>query len=284
MVGGLSDDTQFGDGTSVGGMVGDCPDDFRRMIRTLCREGVDMIKFNNSGDSFCYPHVPSYVNPMTEDEVRTICETAKNLGRRVMAHAHADSAVMQCIKYGVEFIYHATFVSDRTIDKLATVKNKHYVSPAFGLRYNTLYEAQDWGYTPEVSEEIGNTAEFHACIETMSKMHKAGIKVMPFGDYGFAWVPIGTDTRDFEHFVNYFGFTPHEVLRAATAYGGEAFGGDKMGQVKVGYLADLIIIDGDPFKDLTLFQDRRNILMIMKDGQYHKTPRKPQAARRGKAA
>ena len=284
VVGGLSDDTAFGDGKSVVGMVGDCPDDFRRMIRILTREGVDMIKFNNSGDSFCYPHMPADTNPMTEDEVRTICETAKNLGRRIIAHAHADSSVRQCIEYGVEFIYHATFVSDRTIERLAKVKDKHYVSPAFGLRYNTLYEASDWGLTQEVSEITGNKAEFEACIENMSKMHKAGIKVLPFGDYGFAWIPIGTDTRDFEHFVNYFGFAPHEILRAATAYGGEAFGTDKMGQVKAGYLADLIMIDGDPLKDLTLFQDRRSILMIMKDGQYHKEPRLPQASRQVGAA
>ena len=70
----------------------------------------------------------------------------------------------------------------------------------------------------------------------------------------------------------------------ATAYGGEAFGTDKMGQVKAGYLADLIMIDGDPLKDLTLFQDRRNILMIMKDGQYHKEPQPPQASRKVDAA
>ena len=241
------------------------------------------MKFNNSGDSFCYPRMPADKNPMTEEEVRAICETTQNLGRRLAAHAHANSSVLQCLKFGVDLIYHATFVSDSTIEKLEKVKDKYFVSPAFGLRYNTLYEAKDWGIDDEVNERIGNKAEFEACIESMSKLHKAGVKVLPFGDYGFAWVPIGTDTRDFEHFVNYFGFEPWEVLRAATAYGGEAYGVDKMGQVKPGYLADLLMIDGDPLEDLTLFQDRDKILMIMKDGRYHKQPQ-PRGRQRKAAA
>jgi imidazolonepropionase-like amidohydrolase len=187
------------------------------------------------------------------------------------------------MEHEVEFIYHATFVSDATIEALEKVKHKHYVSPAFGLRYNTLYEAADFGIDQDEAECMGNKAEFDACIETMTKMHEAGIKVLPFGDYGFAWVPIGTDTRDFEHFQNYFGFSSWEVLRAATAYGGEAYGGDNMGQVAPGFLADLIMIDGDPLADLTLFQDRDRILMIMKDGRYHKEPQ-PRQDRQSVAA
>jgi imidazolonepropionase-like amidohydrolase len=62
-------------------------------------------------------------------------------------------------------------------------------------------------------------------------------------------------------------------LRAATQYGGEIMGmGNELGLVKEGYLADLIMIDGDPLKDVTLFRNRDNILMVMKDGAYHKPP------------
>jgi len=49
-------------------------------------------------------------------------------------------------------------------------------------------------------------------------MRKRHIRVLPGGDYGFAWNPIGTNARDFEHFVNLFGYTPREVLRAATEF------------------------------------------------------------------
>lgn len=284
VTGGLADEGRLSRDNFATGLVGDSPDDFRKIVRKMVREGVDLIKFNNSGDSFCYPRMPSDANPMTEDEVRTIVETTRNLGRRLAAHAHADSSVLQCLKYEVDLIYHATFVTDSTIEKLERVKDKFYITPAFGLRYNTLYEAADWGYDERYCEKIGNKAEFDACIENMSKLRKVGARVLPFGDYGFAWMPIGTDTRDFEHFINYFGFLPWEVLRAATAYGGEAFGVDKMGQVKAGFLADLILLDGNPLEDITLFQDQDNFLMIMKDGQYHKPPMPSKKTRRPIAA
>jgi len=91
------------------------PEEFRKSIRQMIREGVDIVKFNNAGDSFTFGKVGGECNPMTEDEVRAICETTLNLGKRVAAHAHADSGVRQCIKYGVEFINHATFATDATI-------------------------------------------------------------------------------------------------------------------------------------------------------------------------
>jgi imidazolonepropionase-like amidohydrolase len=273
--GGLADERKLGRDIPGIGQICDGPDEFRRSIRMMIREGADIVKFNNSGDSFCFPQVAADINPMTEEEVRAICETTLNLGKRLAAHAHADSGVVQCIKYGVEFIYHASFATDHTIDMLEKAKDKHWISPAIAARFNTTYEASAFGITPDVAEFIGNKRELEAEIVTMTKMHKAGIKVLPFGDYGFSWTPHGTDTRDFEHFVNLFGFQPWEVLRAATAYGGEAFGGDLLGQVREGYLADLLLIDGDPLEDLTLFQDRDKLLAIMKDGRFHKAPPAP---------
>lgn len=268
--GGLADANVWGREVPANGLVADTPDEFRKLVRLMLREGVNIIKFNNSGDSFCYPRVGSIINPMTPDEVRAICETTNNLGGRLAAHAHADSSVAQCIEHGVEFIYHATFVTDRTIEALEKVKDKHYVTPAFGLRYNMHFEGEPWGITKAVSEKIGNKREFDATIVNMIKMRKAGIKVLPFGDYGFKMIPLGTDCRDLQHFVNYFEFAPWEALRAATAYGGEAYGVDKLGQVKDGYLAGLLMIDGDPLQDLSLLLDRDRIVMIMKDGDYHK--------------
>ncbi len=216
----------------------------------------------------------AYDNPMTDAEVAAICDTANNLGRRIAAHAHADSSVRQCMKYGVEFIFHATFATDETIDQLAAVKDKHYVSPAIAARYNTTYEAKDWGITTDVAEMIGNKRELDEGIKVINKMRKLGIKVMPFGDYGFAWLPHGTEARDLEHFVNLFGFQPWETLRAATAYGGEAWAGksgEKIGQIKAGYLADILLVDGNPLNDLSLLQDSNSLLAIMKDGQFYKS-------------
>jgi imidazolonepropionase-like amidohydrolase len=273
VTGGLADDNKLDVKHPSISIICDGAEEFRKTVRMLIREGCDIIKFNNSGDSFCFPRMAAYDNPMTEEEVAAVCNTANNIGKRLAAHAHADSSVRQCMKYDVEFIFHATFATDETIDQLAKVAHKHWVSPAIAARYNTTHEAGDWGITTDVAEMIGNKRELEMGIQTMTKMRKAGIRVVPFGDYGFAWLPHGTEARDLEHFVNLFGYEPWEVLRAATAWGGEAWvgqSGEKMGRVAPGYLADILLVDGNPLLDLSLLQDRNSLLAIMKDGSFHK--------------
>jgi imidazolonepropionase-like amidohydrolase len=93
VTGGLADDNQLDAKHPSISIICDSPDEFRRVVRTMIREGVDLIKFNNSGDSFCFPRMAAYDNPMTDAEVAAICDTANNIGKRLAAHAHADSSV-----------------------------------------------------------------------------------------------------------------------------------------------------------------------------------------------
>ncbi len=271
--GGVGDDSRLDRQVPSIGVICNGAEEFRKSVRQMIREGVDLVKFNNAGDSFTFGKVGGECNPMTEDEVRAICETTLNLGKRVAAHAHADSGVRQCIKHGVEFINHATFATDDTIELLAKHAGRHFVIPAIAARYNTTYEAAAWGITEAVARQMGNHRELEAGCANMRKMHQAGIRVLPFGDYGFAWIPIGTDCRDLEHLVNLFGMQPWEALRAATAFGGEAWAGtsgELLGRIKAGYLADLLLVDGDPLKDITLLQHASRITSVMKDGVFHR--------------
>jgi Carboxylesterase family len=89
-------------------------------------------------------------------------------------------------------------------------------------------------------------------------MHQRGIRVLPGGDYGFPWNPVGRNARDIEHFVNLFGFAPAKALRAATQFGGQIMGmGGELGLVREGFLADLLLDKGDPVGDVRLHQDPR---------------------------
>jgi imidazolonepropionase-like amidohydrolase len=103
------------------------------------------------------------------------------------------------------------------------------------------------------------------------QMRKRGIRVLPGGDYGFPYNPIGRNARDLQWFVELLGYTPTEALVAATRLGGELMGrGELLGQVKPGYLADLLLVDGDPTRDVRVLQDQDRLAMIMKDGKFHK--------------
>jgi len=115
--------------------------------------------------------------------------------------------------------------------------------------------------------------ELEVAVDTIGQMRKRGIRVLPGGDYGFAWNPHGTYARDLLLFVDILGFTPMETLVAATRMGGEIMGRpDELGQVKPGYLADLLLVDGDPLADIKRLQSQDALLVIMKDGHLHKAP------------
>ena len=85
------------------------------------------------------------------------------------------------------------------------------------------------------------------------------------GDYGFAWTPMGTNARDIEHFVKLFGYSSSEALQCATRIGGELMG-LPVGELKPGFLADLLVVDGDPLRDVRVLQDKTRLKAIIKDG------------------
>ena len=128
---------------------------------------------------------------------------------------------------------------------------------------------------------MGIRRELDTACTNMKELKKRGVRVLPGGDYGFAWNPIGTNARDIEHFVNLVGFSPMDAIVSATKLGGEIMmAGNEMGQIKPGFLADLILVDGNPVANLKLLQDADKLLMIMKDGQFHKEPRSASQAQR----
>ncbi len=285
VTGGLGDTRQMHFYKNDLSLFADGPEEIRRVCRELIREGVDIIKLMPSGDHLIVGACDATQSAMDEDEIAAGARAAHQRGRRLAAHARNPESIRLCIKYDIELIYHATYADEESLDLLEAHKHKHWVVPAIGFTHATAYEAAEFGITPEEAASWGFARELEVASETLRKMHKRGIKVLPFGDYGFPWTPHGSMARDFEHFTNYLGMKPHEILRAATSYGAEAFNApDELGRVAPGHLADLLLIDGDPLRDLTLFQDEDNILMVMKDGAYHKPPQARRQAVRQAAA
>ena len=102
------------------------------------------------------------------------------------------------------------------------------------------------------------------------ELKRRGVRILIGGDYGFPFNPHGRNARDLQHFVDYFGFTPAEALSAATMLGGQLMG-EQTGLIKQGYLADLLLVDGDPTQDVAILQDPARLQMIMHGGRLHKS-------------
>ena len=274
VLGALGDETlphlpfpEFSFGVNVSGA-----DEMRKAVRLFLKYGVDSIKLNLSGDNFT-PQSPSETNWMLDEEVAAAMTEVKIRGKRGVAHARSSESVKQALRHGIELIYHASFVDNEALDMLEAVKDRVFVAPGIAILYAMLHEAEPWGITHQMAADMGYQIEWDAAVESLSKMHKRGIRVLPGGDYGFAFTPHGQNARDLEFFVKYLGFTPMEAIRSTTLYGGHVMmRPHELGVVKEGYLADLMLVDGDPLANLAILRDPKRILAVMKDGVFAKRP------------
>jgi imidazolonepropionase-like amidohydrolase len=244
----------------------DGADEFRRFAREMCRDGVDTLKINVSGDAGT-PAAPADRTVMSEAEIHAVVEVAHDFGKRVAAHARSAEAVKRCLHHGVDILYHATLLDDEALDMLTAARSAVFVAPTLGHLHATVHQAAQWGMTSDKVRGLGLDEELEQGIRSAKGMHGRGVRVLPGGDYGFAWNRIGDNARDIEHFVKLLGFTPMEAVLAATRLGGEIMlRGHELGQVRPGYLADLLLVAGDPLQDVSILQRRDRLQMVMKGG------------------
>lgn len=247
-------------------------EDVRRATREICGMGADIVKLILSGESITQ-RVWAKDTYMTDDEVAVAVEEAHRVGKRVAAHARSTESIKQCLRLGVDIIYHASYIDDEAADLFEQRKDDVFVAPGLHWLVATLYEAASFGYPQEAAEAAGYKDELDNSVIGLKEIHRRGVKILPGGDYGFAWTPHGTNARDLQHFVDLLGFTPMEAIKAATVLGGEIFQrAGELGRVAPGYIADLLLVDGDPSSDITVLQDHDKIVGIMKGGAWHKDP------------
>lgn len=240
----------------------------REYIAQKAADGCDTIKFLMSSDDAFQPG-GSQTLMYSEEEAQAIGEAAREAGIWLACHAQGSEAVKRALRAGFRAIYHCTYADEEALDMFEARKDTAFTAPAVGLLWARAYEAQDFGIGPAEAAELGALRGIELGQQVIPAMRKRGIRVLPGGDYGFPYNPHGRNARDLEHFVNLFGFSPTEALVAATKQGGELVDWD-VGQVKAGYFADLLLVDGDPTADVRILQDRNNLAAIMKGGQFYK--------------
>ena len=194
-------------------------------------------------------------------------------GKRGTAHARSAASVKQALRHGIQIIYHASYTDEETLDMLEEQRDRIFVAPGIAILYAMLHEAEPWGITHETAVQMGYQHEWDHAIESLKLMHKRGVRILFGGDYGFAMTPHCQNARDLEFFVKYLGFTPMEAIRSTTLYGGQIMmKPHELGVVKEGYLADLLLVDGDPLANLSILRDPKRLLAVMKDGEFAKMP------------
>lgn len=248
-------------------MVVDGVDEMLRTVRMLIREGVDTIKLNVSGNQ-TVPGARSHVTVMRDEEMAIAVQTAHAHGKRVAAHVRAAESIKMALRHGADILYHCEYADEECLDLLEAARDRIFVAPAIGLLHALLHEAEPWGITYEKSRAAGVADQLECAQKVFAELRTRRIRVLVGGDYGFPWTPHGTNARDLEHFVRLFGYSDAAALAAATKVGAAAMMLEgKTGEISKGYLADLLVVAGEPHKDVRVLQKPENIKLVMKDGR-----------------
>ena len=254
--------------TSIGHLVRS-PAEAIEEIRVQVKDGVDFIKLAMDGDKTLEPtgvtEHGGLMAAFNQDETSAMVTEAHRLGKRVAVHARGAAATLYSARAGADLIFHASFMDDEGLD--AVLENDCALCPTLTLIYNNIeFSRPGDGAWPGFVE--AHREEFESACEALTKARKAGATFMTGTDTGFAITPYGEwNAREIEIFVRHLGFSTAEALRCATFHAAKFLrGGDRLGAIEPGRLADVIVVNGNPLEDVAVLQRREAIETVYLGG------------------
>ncbi len=226
-------------------------------IREQFKEGADFIKIYETGHDSLENGRLSTPYQYSEAELSAAVGEAARVGRRVAVHATGEPGTLFAAKAGVSSIDHADQLSEETMRLMH--ERQIFAVPTFTI---SEYFAQH-APTPAQGERFKQALELHA--REFRNQLKAGVPMAVGSDVGP--FPHGTQARELELMVEY-GMTPVSVLQADLLSGAKLLGWEgQIGQLKSGFLADIIAVRGNPLTDISAL---KRVTFVMKNGTVYK--------------
>jgi len=226
-------------------------DEMVRVVRRQIKDGADIIKIHVTGS---IPTRRGEVQVWTRDELKVVCDTAHALDVPVTAHCRGDQATLDCVMAGVDIIWHASNLGEEAL--AAIVDKKVPVGPVFTFLANVYDYGDKAGASPAAKRIF--EGELEDTGKKLRRAYDAGVKLLCGSESGFSMTPYGNwHAREMEVFVQHLGLTPLEAIRCATMDNAVAVGEfGKTGVLAENYHADVLVLDGDPSKDIALLGDK----------------------------
>ena len=236
-------------------------EDAKKAVRQRYKNGADLIKITATGGVLSV--AKSGQNPQfTVEEIKAICDTAKDYGFHVAAHAHGDEGMQRAILGGVKTIEHGTLMSDETMELMK--KYDVYLVPTITAGRTVADNAKIEGYYPEVivpkALEIGPKIQ-----STFGRAYKKGVGIAFGTDAGVFYH--GENGREFAYMAE-AGMPAIETIKSATITNAMILNlENEIGQIKAGYIADIVATNDDPTQNISTME---TIVFVMKDGKIYK--------------
>jgi imidazolonepropionase-like amidohydrolase len=229
-------------------------------VREIIKYGADVIKVCATGGVLSKGDDPR-ASQYTLEEMKAIVADAHRLGRKVAAHAHGAQGIAWAAEAGVDSIEHGSYIDDNGI----RIMKEHgtYLVPTQYLGDWMRENAARIGLPAMYAEKMKMVTA--AMRQNITKAFQSGVKIA-FGTDAAVY-PHGLNAHEFAVYVK-LGMTPLQAIQTATVNAADLLGwSDRIGTIEQGKFADMIAVDGDPTKDVTLLQ---NPVFVMKTGTVYK--------------
>lgn len=237
--------------------------DARRAVRALVKDGIEWVKTYPTGDAAAPDVNDHHTLCMTFDEMHAVVETAHNHGMKVTGHCRATEGIKNALRAGYDTLEHGTFIDDESLEMI--LERDVPVIPALYFEKASVDHGPEFGLSQRVID--GHQETLDGGAESALRILRAGGRIGMGGDYGFGWNPHGDYAKELTYFTREVGFTPLETLKCATKTGAEIMGmGDRIGTLEAGKLADVLVVDGDVIKDISLLEERSNLRAVIQGG------------------
>ncbi|WP_420241941.1 amidohydrolase family protein [Roseiterribacter gracilis] len=229
----------------------------RKAVRRVVNSGADVIKIKASGGVNVM--LPGYPDAnFTDDELKSIVDTAHGLKRKVMAHAISGRSVIAALKAGVDSIEHGTVIDEEAVRLFR--KTGAYFVPTMSAPHEWANASANRGVNKDVAQGV-----YRRQVESLRLAYQGGVKIALGTDCAFS--PFEEQAEELILMVD-AGMTTKDVLRAATVAGADLLGlSADIGTLEPGKIADLVAVRGNPLKDM---QDVKQIALVMQGGVVRK--------------
>ena len=241
------------------------PDEIVREIHKQIKMGVDWIKVHVSGLPIRPGKETGEISTWTLDELKLVCDTAHQFGIPVVGHCRNATSTRDAALAGFDMILHATYMDDEALK--AVTDRKVPLVPTFTFQANLA----DFGAAIGSDETLREVfrAEITESVATLRTAFDAGVPLLTGSESGFSLTPYGDwHYRELQVFVEDLGMTPLQAINSATEQGARALKLEgELGCIKPGYLADILVFDGEPDISVTQLGEQHRFRTIMKEGR-----------------